>query len=889
MPGTAQHSEHAEVPDHEDYVTLRRMLAERLADALAASALSGKKQLADLANVARATLYTAFDPEGPLPSEHTVAALAGPLGLSRAPLLALRRRAVRAMSTGRGPGKPIGQWDPHDLEVHPAGTGTAGPTAGTVARRPLPGYVRRAHDEVLDAAVRDAAAGRSGIVVLVGSSSTGKTRACWNAVQPLAAQGWRLWHPYEPTPAQAALTDLRGIGPRTVVWLNEAQHYLGDRTLGERIAAALRHLLTSPERGPVLVLGTLWHEYARQYTAVPTPGGDDPHAQVRELLAQHTVDVPAAFDRRALDAAVELAEAGDLLLRDALTRARVDGRLTQDLAGAPQLLDRYQRASPVARGLLEAAMDARRLGVGLRLSRAFLTHAARDYLHAYDRDALADEPAWVSAVDAAFSELARPVHGKQAPLRQAAVASPQHPGAPALQVTRPQDLPVRLADYLEHHGRQTRRRGCPPASFWHAAHAHLTAPDDLNALARAAEDRHRMQWAHHLWIRAAEAGDGLGLSRLAMVREDAGDRRGAEDFARRAAGAGISHALRTLARARRRAGDVEAAEALFQQLADVSGADVLIDLARLREEAGDRPGAAEFVQRAATTGSIEALLRLMREREDAGDASGATALAQQAADAGSPSFLIELADRRGDAGDLPGARALLQQAADRGSTQALVRLMREREEAGDPSGAADLARQAARRGRTIGLRHAARMRDEAGDPRGAADFIAEAAAAGDRMAVAEIALLRERAGERQDDEALARQADGDAEVLGYFAVMREEAGDLESAEKLARWATDAGHPSALADLARMRQEAGHPKSAEALAWAAVDAGQPGALADLAHLREESGNPQDIEPLLRAAADAGDTLSLTYGVQFPPQRNWPHGLDPDGTPTPPWEP
>ncbi|GAA2746759.1 hypothetical protein GCM10010440_39870 [Kitasatospora cinereorecta] len=37
------------------------------------------------------------------------------------------------------------------------------------------------------------------MLVLVGSSSTSKTRACWQAVQPLATAGWRLWHPYDPT------------------------------------------------------------------------------------------------------------------------------------------------------------------------------------------------------------------------------------------------------------------------------------------------------------------------------------------------------------------------------------------------------------------------------------------------------------------------------------------------------------------------------------------------------------------------------------------------------------------------------------------------------------------------------------------------------------------
>lgn len=62
-------------------------------------------------------------------------------------------------------------------------------------------------------------------------------------------------------------------GPRTVVWLNEAHHCLGDSTAGERIAAAVHHLLTSPQRGSALVLGTLWPDYFKQYTSLPTAGG----------------------------------------------------------------------------------------------------------------------------------------------------------------------------------------------------------------------------------------------------------------------------------------------------------------------------------------------------------------------------------------------------------------------------------------------------------------------------------------------------------------------------------------------------------------------------------------------------------------------------------------
>jgi hypothetical protein len=155
-------------------------------------------------------------------------------------------------------GAPIKQvTDPFALEVHHA---IVSDTAGLPE---LPVYVPREHDRELAKVVEQVTAkGVSRIAVLVGGSSTGKTRACWEALQPLrGAGGCRLWHPIDPTRPDAALADLPQIGPHTVVWLNEAQLYLADPTLGERVAAGLRELLRDPRRGPVLVLATLWPDH----------------------------------------------------------------------------------------------------------------------------------------------------------------------------------------------------------------------------------------------------------------------------------------------------------------------------------------------------------------------------------------------------------------------------------------------------------------------------------------------------------------------------------------------------------------------------------------------------------------------------------------------------
>ncbi|MFD9303020.1 helix-turn-helix domain-containing protein, partial [Streptomyces sp. NPDC060048] len=823
-------------------------LRERLRGGMARMRLN-QTDLAKRAGLGRTTVSEALSLAKPAPSPETLAALARALKLQEhlEELLELRRSAVEGTRGGvrSVPGRSIGEWDPHDLEVHPAGPGDAASGPERSGARTMPGYVWREHDRVLAGVVEDAAAGRSRAVVLVGGSSTGKTRACWEAVQPLAAQGWRLWHPFDPTRTQDALEDLPRVAPHTVVWLNEAQHYLGDRTTGERIAAAVHRLLVTVECGPVLVLGTLWPEYAARYTALPVPGEKDPHSRVRELLAGRVLSVPETFEAPALAAAAALAESGDRLLADALSRASADGRVTQDLAGAPELLNRYQHATPAAAAVLEAAMDARRLGVGLHLPQAFLTDAAADYLTDTDYDQLTDD--WA---EQAFAELAAPVHGKQAPLRRTIPRTQRRPPAPSPDAQGPALStagPVfRLADYLEQHGRTSRRYLCPPASFWHAAHTHLTDPDDLSNLTHAAEDRQRLQWAHSLRHRAADHGSANALLQLALMREQAGDRDGAEALYRQAADHGNTDTLMELALLREVARDDDGAEAFYRQAADHGNTDALYRLAELREWAGDRESAEAFYRQAVDHGNTDALGHLAELREQAGDRDGAESLARQAADHGNTDALGRLAELREWAGDRDGAESLARQAADHGNTDALGRLAELREWAGDRDGAESLAWQAVDHGDTDALYRLAVAREWPED--GARVFYRQAADHGNPNALYRLAVAREQPGGWEGAEALYRQAadQGNPKALYHLARKREEARDRDGAETLYRQAADHGSTHAGLHLAEMRKSAGDREGAEALYRQAADHGNADALYRLAVMMEEAGDREGAD-------------------------------------------
>jgi Trypsin-like peptidase domain len=351
----------------------------------------------------------------------------------------------------------------------------------------LPAYVPREHDAELARVVRAAADGRGGIAVLVGGSSTGKTRACWEALQLLRNQepGWRLWHPIDPTRPDAALRELPGIGPRTVVWLNDAQFYLdvAEGGLGERVAAGLRELLRDPARAPVLMLATLWPQFWDGLTA--RPAGDDPHAQARQLLAGHDITVPAAFTPAQLQ---RLAQAGDARLALAAAAAQ-DRHVIQFLAGASELLARYRNAPAAVAALINAAMDARRLGMGISLPQAFLEAAAPGYLTDTEWDALDEN--WL---EQAFAYVTVPSKGIRGPLTRirARPARSRLPGPGPGNSDEQRvggrasiaGMPLyRLADYLDQHGRAHRVGQIPPAEFWAAAAAHAAPGDGADVAA----------------------------------------------------------------------------------------------------------------------------------------------------------------------------------------------------------------------------------------------------------------------------------------------------------------------------------------------------------------------------------------------------------------------
>ncbi|MER6187729.1 hypothetical protein, partial [Streptomyces sp. NPDC001652] len=790
-------------------------------------------------------------------------------------LLDEERRARQAALKDRP--RPVRSWSLQRLGVHAAIPGHRADRVGT--RFVVPAYVPRLHDEQLRARLAGAVADEACLLVVVrGESCTGKTRTGVEALNEAVPDDFQLLFPASADDLLAALA-ADALGPRSVLWLNEAQDYL-DGPAGEAVAAALLRRLDAD--GPFLVIATLWPDHDKALTAAPAPGAADTRRQTRALLAQaHYTYLPGSFVDD-LDA-VRRAAGHDASLAAALDAGGAD--LTQTLAAGPDLVTHYEHPADThgiyGKALISVAMDAHRLGVTAPLPLEFLRQAAPGYLADGER-AAADPETWFTGALTSAQTLIKRI---TRPLQDV----PRSSGMGALPGV------VRLADYLQHHGRRTRQHLCPPASFWDAAAEHLTAPADLTRLANAAQERHRYRHAAELYraaadsghsdavVRlalmrveagdqadaerlaraAADSGDSFALARLALMRVEAGDQADAERLARAAADSGDSFALARLALMRVEAGDQADAERLARAAADSGDSFALVRLALMREEAGDRADAERLYCAAADSGHPAAVVRLALMREEAGDQVNAEQLARAASDSGDSFALVRLALMREASGDRADAERLARAASDSGDSSAVVRLALMREASGDRADAERLARAASNNGDSSAMLRLAEGREEAGDRADAERLYRAAADCGDSVALVRLATMREEAGDQVDAERLARAAsnNGDYFALWHLATMREASGDRAEAERLARAAADNGHPAVLLRLALMREEAGDQADAERLYRAAADCGDSVALVRLATMREEAGDRADAERLARAAADSGHPAAV----------------------------
>ena len=384
--------------------------------------------------------------------------------------------------------------DPFALDVHESIVAPAADTDAVLDM--LPPYVCRAHDDQLEKVVDRALAGCSGIVVLLGDSSTGKTRALWEALGPLRARrGWKLWYPSRYRPDEL-IGQLDNVGPRTVVWFNETQRYLlpySELDRG-RLIEKMHQVLANPHKAPVLVLGSLWRDHYATLCA-------DPGSATRGLLEPAAIPVPESFTGSDLEKMRDAARK-DSRLAMAVEKAE-NGKITQYLAGGPELIHFYDKQASVAgRAVIDAAMDLVRMGHPNVLPFTLLRDIAASYVDDITWDALNDDN-WFEVAVSEISRTCKGARGPVTPIRARPLASRNRRVRRHSQYS---EQPVyQLADYLDQHGRRTRAESTPPPAFWTAVSVHAIS-DHQNTIATAAWSRGLYREAVQLWKNATRLG-----------------------------------------------------------------------------------------------------------------------------------------------------------------------------------------------------------------------------------------------------------------------------------------------------------------------------------------------------------------------------------------------
>ena len=409
--------------------------------------------------------------------------------------------AWAALPAARVPvhGRAARLWKPADLGVHQV-----------IGGGPMPAYVPRPHDELLRA-VLDPAVPATRLVAVRGGSSTGKTRAAYEAVVARLAD-WQLDYPLDPGALNERLD--AGIPARTVLWLGELRQY-ADADGGAAVLGRLADLLQGEG---CLVITTMWPEHWNTYitAARAGPGTADPAGTAGRLLERlpeltggetaridpgrgGVIDVP---DRFTTDEMTAAASTGNAVLAEAAAAAASagqDGQVAQYLAGVPNLLRRYDGpgGDPYGQAIITAAMDATRLGHASPLPAALLQDAAVGYLTGPQRTNYIGS--WRDTALAWATD----------ELRGAVQALQPIPPATGTGVAGYQ-----IADYLDQHGRRTRQDQLGPASLWDALAAYVASASDLTRLGQAAQDRGLYRHAAALWTTAAALGSMDAASRL---------------------------------------------------------------------------------------------------------------------------------------------------------------------------------------------------------------------------------------------------------------------------------------------------------------------------------------------------------------------------------------
>jgi tetratricopeptide (TPR) repeat protein len=483
--------------------------------------------------------------------------------------------------------------DPVALGIHPAaepGDLDAGAAGSVDLPAGVPVYVPRDKDAELDAKLA-----RGGLVLVVGDSTAGKSRAAYEAIRRLFAQRWLLV-PH----ARQSLRRLLDGGVEfrdAVVWLNDLERWLSPDGLD---LGLLRRLLGDGQRRVVVAATMRASEYVAR-TPEQEQGRLDPERELRwverEVLDQAArVELARRFTRPERERAEQ--RAWDPRIADALAHAGAYG-LAEYLAAGPRLWQRWRGGLAVdnpserlaGAAIVAVAVDCRRAGLTRPVPEALLRDLYLGYVDTLvgrrmEPGAFALGLAWATTPIQATSALLSETEQGYVVFDYLVDQVQMDPDAPPIL----EPTWARLLSSLE--------------------------PDEAAAIARAADRTGDAEHAERAWRVAAAAGHGgaeidLGLLLLHQERVEE-----AESWLRKAATAGRHDAEAGLGLLLLHQERVEEAESWLRKAATAPEPEAALDLPIVDQ--GHVGEVEQLVHKAAIGGDHAAAIALRRLLVDQG-------------------------------------------------------------------------------------------------------------------------------------------------------------------------------------------------------------------------------------------------------------------------------
>ncbi|MER8045118.1 tetratricopeptide repeat protein [Streptomyces sp. NPDC094032] len=438
---------------------------------------------------------------------------------------------------------------------------------------PVPPYVPRDADARLDAALRIACE-RSGLVLIRGDSTAGKTRSAYEAAKRLMPE-FRLLHPSGTGPLDGHVDTVAAEwarGRQCVIWLDNLEQYLGPDGITLPLLGRL-----APYRTVVLATMRL-SEYKNRTSQVTRPGrSDSGYAQVdlRDpvLQAAEIVDLPRAWSAEEIGRA---SRDSDPRLAEALRHSERYG-VAEYLSAGPKLWDTWHNArfvggNPRGNALVAAAIDLHRAGltspIGMNLIKALHEH----YLEGEESAALEPEsyPAavtWATAPRLGITRLLIPAGTDTwRPFDYLVDTLAKNPASPA--------VPSLVHEAAVEHAKSPQEQHSVGVAAWRAGLSSLAArafrpaaeaghTDSMLHLGSILLDQKEEGKAERWWLAAAENGSPRGMLNMGVRCSKTGRNKKAEKWWRAALNAGFLPAAAKLAAVHEDRGDTEEGERLW--------------------------------------------------------------------------------------------------------------------------------------------------------------------------------------------------------------------------------------------------------------------------------------------------------------------------------------